>query len=105
VLPGTGIQCPACSPSSPYRPRFSIIRRARGADGRDPRTPAARAGKNDAAAAVLDDLDAFVALVYRMAWTTLEFYRDIGDRGMVVDALKRAQTLRGERDPGMEPVI
>ena len=59
---------------------------------------------SDAAAAVLGDLDAFVALDYRVAWATLELYRELGDQGMVVDALKRVQALRGERDIAMEPL-
>jgi DNA-binding winged helix-turn-helix (wHTH) protein/tetratricopeptide (TPR) repeat protein len=62
-------------------------------------------GQRDAAAAVLGDLDAFVALDYRVAWVTLELYRQLGDQGMVVDALKRVQTLRGERDTSMAPLL
>ncbi|GAB3090386.1 winged helix-turn-helix domain-containing protein [Lysobacter terrae] len=62
-------------------------------------------GHRDAAAAVLGDLDAFVALDYRVAWTTLELYRELGDQGMVRDALKRVQTLRGDRDIEMAPLL
>jgi DNA-binding winged helix-turn-helix (wHTH) protein/tetratricopeptide (TPR) repeat protein len=62
-------------------------------------------GQNDAAAAVLGDLNAFVALDYRVAWATLDLYRKLGDQGMVVDALKRVQTLRGERDIAMQPLL
>jgi len=62
-------------------------------------------GRRDAAAAILGDLDAFVASDYRVAWATLSLYRALGDAGMTATALARVQTLCGERDINREPSL
>ncbi|WP_457095738.1 hypothetical protein [Lysobacter sp. P5_B9] len=62
-------------------------------------------GQPDAAAAVLGDLDAFAASDYRVAWTTLALFTGRWVIRAWPPMPSGVQTLRGERDIAVEPVL
>ncbi|KRG72017.1 winged helix-turn-helix domain-containing protein [Pseudoxanthomonas dokdonensis] len=64
-----------------------------------------RSGNADGAAAILGDLDSFASRDYRVAWAMLALYRSIDDPGMIDSAQRRLQSLRGERDINVQPLL
>ena len=55
--------------------------------------------------AILGDLDAFARSDYRVAWMAFTLYRRLDDPAMTSTARTRLESLRGERDIGIEPLL
>lgn len=62
-------------------------------------------GNANGAAAVLGDLDSFALRDYRVAWAMLALYRVMDDPGMIDSAKRRVESLRGERDIKVQPLL
>ncbi|MGO4222158.1 winged helix-turn-helix domain-containing protein [Lysobacter sp. TAF61] len=63
------------------------------------------AKQEQAAAAVLGDLSTFAGSDYRVAWAMLALYRALDDRALAEQAQAAAQSLRGQRDLAVRPVL
>ncbi|GAB3371858.1 hypothetical protein GCM10027431_21390 [Lysobacter rhizosphaerae] len=59
----------------------------------------------DAASAIMGRLEKYAETDYRVAWAMLALYRALGDQQVAAAALERANTLGGDRDVAVEPVL
>ena len=59
----------------------------------------------DAASAILGRLEKYAETDYRVAWAMLTLFRALDDQRAAATALERANSLRGDRNLAVEPVL